>query len=86
MSTFLWGALIFMSVGSVAAIVIAIIGTIENDNRRFGVIMSVTSIAMVTLAACVIFVLMHKKIEVREALDVVPPVQIEPRGAPEASA
>lgn len=90
MSSYLWGAIIFASVASVVCIVTPLIAAIEDDNRRFAAIMTVSSTAMVTLLACSIFLALHKKNEAREAPNVVPQVQIEShsavQGPPEASA
>ena len=80
MSTYLWGALIFLSIASVVCIVTPLVAAIEDDNRRFGAIMTVISVAGVTLFACGMFLAMHKKSEAREMPDVAAPVQIEPRG------
>ena len=77
MSTYLWLAIALVSLGSVAAIVTAIVGTIEDDDRRFRVEMTIAVVIMVTLVGCGILGLMHKA----QALNVAPPVQIEPRGA-----
>ena len=90
MSTYLWGALIFMSVASVVCIVTALVAAIEDDNRRFGAIMTVISVAGVTIFVCGMFLALHKKSEAREVPDVAQPALIEPFGAtrspPEASA
>ena len=74
MSGLLWGAIVFAIFGSVASIVIAIIGTIEDQKRRFTVTVTIGSIAIVTLLACLLFIHLHK---VREAPDAVVPVETE---------
>ena len=74
MSGLLWGAIVFAIFGSVASIIIAIIGTIEDEKRRFTVTVTISSIAIVTLLACLLFIQLHK---VREAPNAAPPVETE---------
>ena len=60
MSTFLWLAIALVSLGSVAAIVTAIVGTIDDDDRRFSVEMIISFIIIVTLVGCGTLGLIHK--------------------------
>ena len=61
MSTYLWTALGLGIIGGVAAIVIAIIGTIEDPNRRLILTTSIMLMMLVIGLACSILIRMDRR-------------------------